>query len=203
MMDPRMIMELQSSWKKVMNIAPAAAKLFYDNLFEADPSLKPLFKSKMEEQGMKLMETINTAVSMLENLPQLVPILQALAKRHVMYGAKPEHYPVVGAALIKTLGQGLGDEFTDGLRTYWTEIYGVISSVMIEAAYPKAADNKTEPEAASTSASASSDPVPVSTPDLNANTAASDVDVADVASSTEETAIKVPEVALSRLSLRP
>jgi hypothetical protein len=38
----------------------------------------------------------------------------ALAKRHVGYGAKAEHYPVVGAALLWTLEKGLGDGLDAG-----------------------------------------------------------------------------------------
>jgi nitric oxide dioxygenase len=44
----------------------------------------------------------------LGNLEQVLPAASALAKRHVSYGAKAEHYPVVGAALLWTLEKGLG-----------------------------------------------------------------------------------------------
>jgi hemoglobin-like flavoprotein len=44
----------------------------------------------------------------LGNLEQVLPAASALAKRHVGYGAKAEHYPVVGAALLWALEMGLG-----------------------------------------------------------------------------------------------
>jgi hemoglobin-like flavoprotein len=42
----------------------------------------------------------------------------------------PAHYATVGAALLKTLGQGLGDAFTDEVKQAWTEVYSVMAEVM-------------------------------------------------------------------------
>jgi hemoglobin-like flavoprotein len=133
-MNEQVISDVQSSWKVVAGIAPQAASLFYANLFEADPKLKPLFKGNMEDQGKKLMQMIGAAVGKLTDLESLVPILQSLAKRHVAYGVKEEHYRTVGAALLKTLGQGLGAAFTPQVKASWSEVYGVMSTVMITAA---------------------------------------------------------------------
>lgn len=133
-MDQRVIDDVQSTWKIVAGIAPQAAALFYSNLFEADPKLKPLFKGNMEEQGKKLMQMIGAAVGKLTDLEALVPILQSLAKRHVAYGVQEEHYGTVGAALLKTLEQGLGSAFTPQVKASWSEVYGVMSTVMISAA---------------------------------------------------------------------
>ena len=115
-------------------IAPQAAALFYKNLFEADPSLKPLFKGSMEEQGKRLMQMIGAAVGKLDDLPTLIPILQSLGRRHVDYGVVPRHYDTVGAALLLTLHQGLGEAFTPAVRAAWAEVYGVMAKVMIDAA---------------------------------------------------------------------
>ena len=133
-MDERVISDVQSSWKVVAGIAPQAAALFYSNLFEADPKLKPLFKGNMEEQGKKLMQMIGAAVGKLTDLGSLVPILQSLAKRHVAYGVQEEHYGTVGSALLKTLEQGLGPAFTPQIKASWSEVYDVMSTVMIAAA---------------------------------------------------------------------
>jgi nitric oxide dioxygenase len=45
----------------------------------------------------------------------------------------PEHYDYVGEALLFTLGKGLGDDFTPETKDAWTETYGILSSVMIDA----------------------------------------------------------------------
>ncbi|MFZ6710128.1 globin family protein [Undibacterium sp. TC9W] len=124
---------VQDSWKQVATIAPQAAALFYQNLFAADPSLKPMFRGDMTEQGRKLMQMIGAAVGKLNDLDNLVPVLQGLAVRHDGYGVKESHYQTVGAALLKTLGQGLGDRFTSETRDAWATVYGVMSNVMITA----------------------------------------------------------------------
>ena len=130
-MTPEIKRQVQDSWNKVIPIADVAGKLFYTNLFEADPTLKPLFKGDIEQQSAKLTAMITAAVSRLDDLDILVPILESLGKRHVGYGVKPEHYQTVGAALIKTLQQGLGQEFTDETKHAWTVVYGVMADVMI------------------------------------------------------------------------
>jgi methyl-accepting chemotaxis protein len=132
-MDEQVIHDVQSTWKTVEGIAPQAATLFYSNLFEADPSLKPLFKGDMGEQGKKLMQMIGAAVGKLTDLDALVPILQSLGKRHGAYGVQESHYATVGGALLKTLEQGLGPEFTLQVKESWASVYGVMSSVMIAA----------------------------------------------------------------------
>jgi len=137
-MNPNTVILVQESWKKVAPIAPQAAALFYQNLFTADPSLKVLFKGDMVEQGKKLMQMIGAAVSKLDDLETLVPILQSLAVRHVAYGVKDSHYQTVGAALLKTLEQGLGTEFTAEVKEAWTTVYNLMAEVMISASAAQA-----------------------------------------------------------------
>jgi hemoglobin-like flavoprotein len=132
-MHPDTVPLVQSTWKQVSAIAPQAAALFYTNLFEADPSLKALFKGDMEEQGKRLMQMIGAAVGKLTDLDSLVPVLQSLGERHVGYGVQASHYATVGGALLKTLEQGLGAAFTPAVKAAWTEVYGVMADVMIKA----------------------------------------------------------------------
>ena len=120
------------SWEKVVPIKDTAAELFYGKLFEIDPSLKPMFKGDMKAQGAKLMNMLNTAVRGLDDLPALVPAVKALGARHVGYGVKQEHYATVGVALLWTLEQGLGPDFTPEVKQAWTEVYGVLSGTMQE-----------------------------------------------------------------------
>lgn len=132
-MDKQTIHLVEDSWKKVEAIAPQAAALFYTNLFESDPTLKELFKGDMTEQGKKLMQMIGAAVGKLNDLETLVPILQNLAMRHDSYGVEDKDYQSVGAAFLKTLEQGLGDEFTADVKNAWASVYGVMADVMISA----------------------------------------------------------------------
>lgn len=130
----RQIGLIRMSWDKVLPIAETAADLFYGKLFELDPSLKPLFKGDMTEQGKKLMTMLNTVVSNLDNLESVIPAAQESGARHAGYGVTDEMYDTVAEALIWTLGQGLGDDFTDELKDAWVAAYVVLSGVMKDAA---------------------------------------------------------------------
>lgn len=125
---------VSNSWNKVIPIAETAAELFYNRLFELDPSLKALFKGDMKQQGEKLMSMITVAVKALNRLDDVVPAIQQMGRRHVDYKVEPEHYNTVGAALLWTLGQGLGDGFTTEVEEAWTVVYGILSTTMIDAA---------------------------------------------------------------------
>ncbi|MGK4007501.1 globin family protein [Sorangium sp. So ce1036] len=131
---PRAIELVQRSWAKVMPISDAAAALFYDRLFQMDPSVRALFKNDMGEQKKKLMQTLAVAVDGLSNLSKLVPVLQALGVRHHGYMVTDHHYDLVGEALLWTLREGLGDGFTRDVETAWKEVYGLIADVMKKAA---------------------------------------------------------------------
>jgi hemoglobin-like flavoprotein len=135
LMTPEQIGLVQDSWVKVTPIAETAAELFYGRLFEIAPEVKPYFKGDMKEQGKKLMAMINTAVNALNNVEAVVPAIQELGKRHVDYGVKAEDYDSVGAALIWTLEQGLGDDFTPETKEAWATVYGLVATTMKDAAY--------------------------------------------------------------------
>jgi hemoglobin-like flavoprotein len=131
---------IQASFSKVLPIADAAAELFYGRLFELDPSLRPMFRGDMTQQGKKLMATLKVVVMGLDRLDQLIPAVEALARRHVGYGVKDEHYETVGAALIWTLQKGLGDSFTPSVASAWVAAYGLIAGVMKAASAQPAAE---------------------------------------------------------------
>lgn len=133
-MTPEQIELVSNTWKQVLPIADKAAELFYGKLFELDPSLKPLFKGDMTEQGRKLMLMIDTAVSNISDVEKIIPALEDLGKRHVDYGVKDEYYTTVAEALLWTLGQGLGDAFTEEVKAAWTETYTTLANVMVTAA---------------------------------------------------------------------
>ena len=133
-MTPNQITLVQTTWAKVVPIAPTAAALFYGKLFELDPALRPLFKSSIEAQGEKLMMMIGTAVGGLNDLGALVPAVEGLGRRHSGYGVEDKDYDTVGTALLWTLEQGLGSAFTPEVRQAWTATYVTLSGVMKSAA---------------------------------------------------------------------
>ena len=141
-MTPDQVKLVQESFARVAPIADQAAAIFYDRLFAVAPQVKAMFPTDMTEQRKKLMATLAVVVNGLSNLASVLPAASALAIRHVSYGAKPEHYPVVGGALLWTLEKGLGEDWTHEVAAAWTAAYGTLSGYMISEAYgrPQAAE---------------------------------------------------------------
>lgn len=134
-MTPRQVEIIRTSWTAVEPIGDVAATLFYERLFELDPTLRRLFaRTDMAQQRKVLIQTLAVVVKSLDRLETLLPAIEALGRRHGGYGVRAEHYDTVGAALLWTLGQGLGDAFTPELEAAWTDAYTTLASVMIEAA---------------------------------------------------------------------
>ena len=138
-MTPEHITLVQQSFAKVAPISEQAASLFYSRLFEIAPEVKPMFLGDMTAQGRKLMATLAVVVAGLSNLEAILPAASALAKKHIGYGVKRAHYAPVGAALLWTLEQGLGPDWTPELAAAWGAAYTTLSNFMISEAYGQAA----------------------------------------------------------------
>ena len=142
-MTPEQVLLVKDSFRKVMPIAGTAADLFYDRLFTVAPDVRSLFPDDLTEQKKKLIAMLATAVSNLHQLDQISAAVQDLGKRHTAYGVAPKHYQPVGDALLWTLEQGLGTDFTPPVKAAWTEAYVTLTGVMQNAAAtmepPKAA----------------------------------------------------------------
>jgi hemoglobin-like flavoprotein len=129
-------MLVRSTYAQVEQIADTAAELFYVRLFAIDPSVRPLFaNTDMKNQGKKLMHMIGSAVRGLDRLDEVMPHVQAMGRRHLSYGVTREQYSTVGQALLWTLAQGLGTDFTPEVKEAWTTVYEVLAKTAIDAAY--------------------------------------------------------------------
>jgi hemoglobin-like flavoprotein len=126
---------IRESFALVLPARDDVGLLFYEHLFALDPSLRSLFPKDLLQQSAKLMQMLESAVNSLDKLDDLVPVVQQLAKRHVKYGVKPQHYQTVGEALLNTLVDGLGDALSDQSYVAWKELYSMLSETMIAAAY--------------------------------------------------------------------
>jgi hemoglobin-like flavoprotein len=118
-------------------VAPHGDELmdeFYSRLFAAAPAVRPLFPTDMKRQKVMLLGALVLLRKSLRNLEPLVPKLRDLGARHVAYGARPEHYPVVGAALIASLAAIAGDQWKPEYEEAWSRAFDVVASVMLEGA---------------------------------------------------------------------
>lgn len=134
-MTPEQKTVVKQTWTEVVPMADAAAGLFYDRLFEIDPTTRPLFHpERMSEQHRKLVQALAAVVDGLDDLGAILPSKEDLGRRHAGYGVTEAHYQSVGTALLWTLEQGLGPAWTAQAAAGWTEAYKQVSAAMRGAA---------------------------------------------------------------------
>lgn len=129
-LSPHQVQLIKSSFAKIYFSRDESAKIFYDQLFAIAPDMRPLFKSSMEVQGKKLMDTLALAVTATSHLESLEYLLQDTADRHVGYGATAQHYEMVGEALLWMMQQQLGSDFTPAVKAVWADLYQTIAAAM-------------------------------------------------------------------------
>jgi nitric oxide dioxygenase len=139
---------VQSSFEHVLPIAEQAGLLFYERVFSLAPGTRALFDDDIAPQAKRTMAAVKTAVDGLGNLDVVGPFLVRLGARHVRYGVRHEHFDVVGAALLWTLEQGLGERFTPAVRDAWAAAWDVIAGAMREGMRRAAAELQPELAAA-------------------------------------------------------
>lgn len=133
-MSPRQIVLVRESWERVRPIRDRAGALFYERLIELDPSVAPMFPAGAAAQGRTLMTMIDTVVSSLDRLGDLVHAVRALGQRHAAYGVQAKHYDLGGRALLDILRAGLGEAFDSETSEAWAMAYGTLVGAMQEGA---------------------------------------------------------------------
>ena len=140
-MTPEQKRTVKRTWKMITPIATTAADLFYDKLFEIDPSLDVLFDGvDLASQKQKLLQALATTVAGLDAPEDLISRLSDLGRRHASYGVVDAHYEIVGRSLMWTLEQGLRDEWTPQAQEAWTAAYTFVSETMKVGARSHASD---------------------------------------------------------------
>lgn len=134
-MNARKVTLIQQSFEKITALGPQAAEIFYAELFAIDPSLRSMFSSEMRDQHRKLLSALAYVVRSLPAPERILNGIENLARAHVDYGVKPEHYTFFGNALLRMLRKELDSEFTPELSDAWTEAFRKVARIMTEAAY--------------------------------------------------------------------
>jgi hemoglobin-like flavoprotein len=127
---PGHVAELRRTWQRVVPMADEVAQLFYERLFEIDPSLRALFQTDPLVRRRKLMDALEFIVAHVDRPDDLGPMLAALGQRHVGYGVRAGHYAVAGEALLWTLDEGVGVLCTPEAREAWVAVYELITAAM-------------------------------------------------------------------------
>lgn len=126
---------LEQSFAKIRPYVDQLGASFYENLFAVYPEAKPLFAhTDMRQQEKRLADLLVMAIDNMHDPEELRKIFKRLGARHVRYGAMPKHYPIIGAALLKTMMSYIGESWTTEVKHAWIEAYGVITDIMLKGA---------------------------------------------------------------------
>jgi len=126
---------LETSFDLVAPRGDELVDVFYDRLFAAAPAVRPLFAgTDMRKQKGMLLGALVLLRKSLRDLDRIVPTLHDMGARHVAYGARAEHYPVVGEVLIASMAEVAGDAWRPEYADAWAAAYGVVAGVMAEGA---------------------------------------------------------------------
>ncbi|OQR91317.1 hypothetical protein ACHHYP_04800 [Achlya hypogyna] len=133
---------IQSHWAKICNgtaafdpakhITPMKffSSTFYSLLFEAAPSVRPLFRSSITVQGKSLARLIDVLVTIVK-ANDIERACLDLAARHAAFGATNDHYSAVGTILLKTLEVVSGPEWSEKLHTAYLTAYCFLYYLML------------------------------------------------------------------------
>lgn len=126
---------LETSFEEIAPRGEAFVAAFYERLFAEFPQTRAFFTTTdMKEQKKKLLGALLLVIQNLRKPEALAPALQGLGQRHTAYGVRPEHYPVVGAVLLATFADFLGECWTPERRDAWTQAYQAVSALMLQGA---------------------------------------------------------------------
>jgi hemoglobin-like flavoprotein len=122
---------LRGSFDLVIERAPNLTHRFYEILFERYPQARSLFgKGATRAQEEMLTRALVAVLDHLEDAPWLEETLGALGNKHVDYGVTNEMYAWVGDALLSTLAEVAGPDWTPEVAGAWTEAYDAIAALM-------------------------------------------------------------------------
>ena len=110
----------------------AITTAMYKVLFSKYPQTQELFKDASKDQHKKLANAVYAYAENIDKLENLGKGIEKMASVHVKTNVKPEHYPMVGDALLQAIKTVLGDGATDEVMKAWEEAYGFLAHVLID-----------------------------------------------------------------------
>ena len=124
---------VQSTFEQLRPQVEAVATLFYDRLFAIEPTTTHLFHGDQQKQRLMVMSALGLVLTNLDRPEILMPLVQGMGTRHAGYGVTRAQYTSLGEALLWTLEQGLGADFTPEVQAAWVAVYELLVRMMQDA----------------------------------------------------------------------
>ncbi|MCU0447577.1 MAG: globin domain-containing protein [Microscillaceae bacterium] len=129
---PHQVDLIKNSWGKVIIYSEQAGEAFYTHLFAKAPELVSLFKTNIKAQDRKLIYAVTLLITKINKLDNIREEVRSLAKRHTLYGVKPEYFQVFGEAFMDMLDRVLQSNWNEDMQLAWRTLYGIIAQAIID-----------------------------------------------------------------------
>lgn len=112
----------------------ALTQHFYKRMFSHNPEVAPFFNPTHQQAGSQqqaLAAALCAYAANIDNLEVLSNAVESIAQKHASLLIKPEHYPIVGANLLASIKELLGEAATDEIIDAWKQAYDFLAHIMI------------------------------------------------------------------------
>lgn len=110
---------------------------FYRIMLDEYPEVRPLFNQANQASGAQPRALANAVLMYarhIDRLEALGDLAMQIVQKHVALQILPEHYPIVGACLLRAIRDVLGAEVaTDAVIEAWGAAYGQLADMLIGA----------------------------------------------------------------------
>ena len=125
---------IRDSFHRLQPDVETASEHLYERLFEIAPEIREMFRCDMAGQGMQFMSTLGVILQHLDDPEALHPHLEHLAQGHAAFGVKPEHFRLMGQALIWAMRKTLGENYPEDAAAAWEVAYELLAREMVRMA---------------------------------------------------------------------
>lgn len=126
--------QLRESWALVERRHDRVAGIMYARAFLTRPELREQFPLLLGVRHSAMLHTIVDAALAVDDEERMVARLGGLGRDHRRFGATPDQYDTIGAALVEALRTEAGDDWLPEYEQAWLEAYATLVRHMLAAA---------------------------------------------------------------------
>ena len=121
---------INNSWTVISKSKKSVRNTFYSNIFEVDPKLESLFRESFLAWD-SLPDSFEFMYKHMENLENVTLEIKRLGLKHKTFGVKPKTFAIGKDALVKTIDQYMGKDYTEELGNAWAKLFEYMAHYMI------------------------------------------------------------------------
>jgi hemoglobin-like flavoprotein len=130
-MTPEQIELVESSIAALGGRLDETATVFYQRLFELDPSLRDMFSHDLAAQQRRFGVELAFIASSIREHDRFVHAAGELGARHVGYGVRASHVRTAREALLDALRTIFGNGWSASLEQAWSLAYRLVTEAMM------------------------------------------------------------------------